>query len=82
MVALASGDHELSLIVDTLCHFNTVFDKQTWIEESSFMPNEFWTIFRLVWELRLCEFLEVFIRIDIDTVPKLRFALMQIVNRV
>lgn len=80
VVARASRDHEFTLSVNSFGHSETIINHDSWVYKSSFVPDKLWTFFCLVWKLRDKELLKYWITVDINSVPKLWSAMVQIVD--
>ena len=82
MVAGEARYHEFTLFMHSLCHVDAIFNEKTWVDQSIFMSYKLRTILRLLRILTPEEVFESLVRIQVNSIPQLRFSVVQIVNGV
>jgi hypothetical protein len=82
MIRRGSRNHIFTFFMDHFMELDAIFQKETWIDESSFMSDKLWTLLKIIWELRFDKGLKLFITIQINTIPEFGFSLMKIIDGV
>lgn len=82
MVGWATRYHELILEVQALHHFDALAKQDIGIDQGRFVTDKLFASIWILWEFLMHELFELFVAIEIDWVPELWSALMQIVDTV
>ena len=77
-----SGDDKLSLFLDQLVHLDTIGEENARLNKRRFVAEELITLLVEIFEELVSELLKLFGAVEVDRVPELRLAVVQIVDGV
>jgi len=82
MVGRCASYYELILVMHVLHHLDALRKKDIGMHQSRLVANELSAPMCVLWIFLIHELFELLIAIEIDRVPELRPALMQVINAI